>query len=268
MRVIYLDDERLNCLLFENNIKDVDDVDFLGYFNCSADVIEFVKKNSVDLAFLDIEVPDLNGIELAKILLDINENIKIVFVTGYEHYALQAFGVDAIGYLVKPFDREGIQKQVMKAKRFMDKTETIKIRVKTMPRFDIFIKGKVVAFTRSKPKELLALLVDKRGASVPMEVVVESLWPGRTYDEQVKALYRETTMLLRKVLLQEGVEDLVIVKKGLCYVDTTKFECDVYKLMNGDQRFINQYVGEYMVEYDWSDDTTYKIDKFIKQFKQ
>ena len=76
--------------------------------------MEFLDQNEVDLIFLDIEMPDLNGLEFTRILTN---KPKIIFTTAYEKYALQGFKLDAIDYLLKPFSYEEFYKAAEKAKK-------------------------------------------------------------------------------------------------------------------------------------------------------
>ena len=78
--------------------------------------MEFLDKNEVDLIFLDIEMPDLSGIEFARILVN---KPKIVFTTAYEKYAFQGFKLEAIDYLLKPFSYEEFFKAAEKAKKLI-----------------------------------------------------------------------------------------------------------------------------------------------------
>ena len=115
MKVIYVDDEIALLNNFKMTIDGLNLVEELSLFRKSEEALKWAQDNTVDVAFLDIHMPGINGIELAKRLKDIDINIRIVFVTAYEQYALEAFGVDAIGYLLKPYFKEDVVKELEKA---------------------------------------------------------------------------------------------------------------------------------------------------------
>ena len=115
MRVIYVDDESTLLENFRLTVEGLSLIDELNLFRKSEDALKWAEKNPVDVAFLDIEMPMINGIELAKRLKETDQNIRIVFVTAFEQYALQAFGVEAIGYLLKPYSRKDVEKELEKA---------------------------------------------------------------------------------------------------------------------------------------------------------
>ena len=89
-------------------------VDIIGEADCLKDAIKDISKNPPDLVFLDIDLDGDNGLDLAKRLLQLKPTPAIVFATAYDEYALQAFELNAIDYILKPFDEERIRKTLQK----------------------------------------------------------------------------------------------------------------------------------------------------------
>ena len=101
MKIILVDDENLQLIRLENEVKKVfiENADISSYLN----PIEALKDNKdklVDIAFLDIEMPGMNGIQLAKELKKVNPLVNIIFVTAYDNYALDAYKIHASGYFI------------------------------------------------------------------------------------------------------------------------------------------------------------------------
>lgn len=127
MKVLIVDDEklalsRLKRLLNEQNILDIIEVD-----NPIKAITE-VAKEKIDVAFLDISMPTMTGLELANNLIEINPNIYIVFQTAYEEYALEAFDCGGMDYILKPISEESIKKsldKISKYKNLEDDTKKI-----------------------------------------------------------------------------------------------------------------------------------------------
>ena len=84
-----------------------------------------------DLVFLDIEMPVIKGIELAKRIKVICPNARIIFATGYGNYALEAFGVDAVDYIMKPYEPEDIKRAYNKALLIRDVVAENHVFIKT-----------------------------------------------------------------------------------------------------------------------------------------
>jgi DNA-binding LytR/AlgR family response regulator len=117
MNVIYVDDERMALECFEYEARSLKEIAQLNLFDRAEEALHFARQNEVDVAFLDIEMPDMSGLLLARALRSIQPDICIIFVTAYSNYALEAFNADAIGYILKPYDREAIEHALHKAMR-------------------------------------------------------------------------------------------------------------------------------------------------------
>lgn len=244
MNVIYVDDEKLQHTNFRLTVQGMPEVDSLETFDSSREALAWAGNHTVDVAFLDIEMPVMNGIELAGRLKELDENIKIVFVTAYEQYALQAFFVDAIGYLLKPYSVEDIEKNLKKAS-YIRKIPKVGIQIYTMPNFLVMVDGKALMLGHTKQEELLALLVDRGEAGVTKKDAVESLWAGYSSD----SIYWTTMSRLKKILEEAGIRELVLTKGQTKYINTAIIECDLYRMLQGENEAVMRYQGKYLDEY-------------------
>ncbi len=252
MKVICVDDEYPILENFKRKAQDLPEIESLHLFQSAGKAIEWMENNAVDIAFLDIEMPCMNGIELAKKLKQKDRNIRIIYVTAYEEYALDAFRVDALGYLLKPYTRDEIQHELGKAILMRAKPKK-RVVIQTIPGLVVKVDGKVLHFDRTKPEELLALLVDRAEAGVTMGEAIACLWPGRPADESTKTLYRVTFHRLIEVLKKEGIEDIISAEGRKKYIVTEQVECDLYCILEGDREVIQKYNGEYLKDYSWAE---------------
>lgn len=112
MNCIIVDDEPLAREAIELLVKDIDYLTLAGTFNNASAAARYMEQNTVDLIFLDIQMPGITGIEFAK---TISRRTLIVFTTAYSEYALDSYEVDAIDYLIKPVEPERFRKAADKA---------------------------------------------------------------------------------------------------------------------------------------------------------
>lgn len=259
MKTIIVDDNKgiLDGLIrYCNRICELE---IVGKFIDPFSVLNYIKTNTVDLAILDIEMPEMNGVELGEKLKSINPNILIIYCTGHEDYALDAFKLHSIAYLLKPFSFEDFEQAIATAKvLYANKARNIKIQ--TFGRFDVFINDELIIFKRAKAKELLALLVDNKGGLVTLEQAIDVLWEDRPYNKNVKQMYRDATSQLRYTLKQYGCLDLIKVVRGGCYIDLSKFHCDYYDFLNNKQYAVKMFTGQYMYEYSWAEETLAQLE--------
>ena len=115
---IAIDDEPLALDLMKKYIAKIYFLDLKGVFTDPFEAKKYLDNNTVDMLFLDIQMPDINGIEFSKTLN--KKNIAVIFTTAYSEYAVEGFNVDAIDYLLKPIEYDRFLKSVYKAKEYID----------------------------------------------------------------------------------------------------------------------------------------------------
>jgi two-component system, LytTR family, response regulator len=118
MTCIAVDDEPLAIDLMETYISQVPGLELKGTFTDAISAWGYLQRNPVDLVFLDIQMPDISGIQLARSLN--RRSPLIIFTSAFSKYAVEGFNVDAVDYLLKPFEFSRFQDAVKKAKDFKE----------------------------------------------------------------------------------------------------------------------------------------------------
>lgn len=262
MKTIIVDDEELAVRQFEMECENVPFVQLTGRFYTAEEALEYASSHKVEAAFLDIYLPGINGINLAKKLRQMIPKIVIVFVTGYEDYTKEAWKMKADYYLLKPYSHEDLL-EVLENVRLLARRQRKRVYIRTFGEFEVIIDGEAVFFGNSKAKELLALCVDHRGANVTMEEAIDKLWENRVYDERVKNLYRKAVMNLRNKFREYHLEDIFITERGICRLNCEHVDCDYLELLEEDPVIISRSMkfylmqgkGNYMPEYSWAEET-------------
>lgn len=219
-------------------------------FTWPDDALEAAKMQPVDVAFLDVKMGGMTGLQLAARLKKIKPDIHIVFVTGYQEYAVEAFTLHATGYLLKPVSEEAINRELT----FIygnPKTEG-RIKIKTFGGFDVYVDGILLKFDRTKAKELLAYLVDRRGSSVTTGEICADLFED-TDDKAAKGYLRILLHELKKTLKKAETEDILIKGHNSYAIAPEKIDCDYYHFLEGDPVAVNQYQNDYLPSYGWAE---------------
>lgn len=210
-----------------------------------------------DVAFIDAELePDkMNGIELAERLKTFNKDIHIIFTTKSKKYLLDAFHVHADAYLIKPVSEENIRRELnYLMKNYpapLKENPAGKIVVQTFGLFSVFVDGKLLEFERNKAKELLALLVDRRGLPVKIKEACAVLFPKAPFSHKSTAYYHVVVNSLTRTLRNAGISDMIIRKTSYLAINPDRFDCDAYRFLKGDVRAKKQFKGDYLMGYKW-----------------
>ena len=250
MIAIAVDDEILMLGALVKAISASPDIREVTKFSDCELALDFVKDNSVDIAFLDINMRGMGGLALAEKILGIRPDCKIVFCTGYEEYAISAFKLHASGYLMKPISAEDVQKEIDNIKGLRQKEKLL--TVKCFGNFEVYVKGEKLTFKRLKTKELFAFLIDRNGASMTAKQICAVLFSDDSDDTKNAAYLRQLVLDLKNTLKAVGAES-VLRHETPCYrVDTSLIQCDYISYLETGKP---EFHGEYMTQYSWAEDT-------------
>ena len=252
MKAICVDDERLLMEDAVSMLKSLNIFDEVTGFIRSDEVLRYLEQNQTDLALLDIDMPGMNGLELAMNIKNKWPETAIIFLTGYSEYAVEAFSLHASGYLLKPVSLDKLKSEVEYALSGKIKPSSDHITVKTFGNFDVYVDGKPINFKMAKCKEMLAYLIDKQGTGVSRAEIFSVLWEDRLYDRKMQKQLDVYLRSLRESLKDYGIEEIFEMQKGALRVRPENFTCDAYLFFSGDSDAVNSYRGEYMNAYSWA----------------
>ena len=267
MTIICVDDERHTLNMIVKLCRDIVSSAEVSGFEHAEEALYWVSQGNLpQIALLDIDMPDMNGLILAKKIKELSPDTAIVFLTGYRDFAVDAYSLHASGYLLKPITRERLASEieyVLSTNRIPVKTQ---IQIRTFGNFDIFINRQPVHFARSKSKELLALLVDRHGSRISRSEAFAVLYQNKPYDranqKQLDVIFR----CLRSTLEENGIGEILEQESGLIRIRPELVSCDLYDFLNGKREAIAFYRGEYMRAYSWAAPKEANIDKIRESF--
>ena len=262
MQILCVDDEVLILDLIVSMCRNLPQHPEVCGVQNAGEALEWLSSNEPDIVILDINLPDMDGITLAAKIKDCRPDVSIIFLTGYSEYAVDAFGLHASGYLLKPVSEQRLASEIEYAMRGR-KTETgsSRITVRTFGEFDVFLDGKPVVFSRARAKELLAYLVDRQGGFVTRASVFAALWEDGLYDRSMQKQLDVVIRSLRTTLEANGIGDIIEIHKGSLRVVPEKLDCDLYRFFKGEIEAVDAYRGEYMNAYSWASLTESYMDR-------
>ena len=260
MRILAVDDENRALNLLKNALTEAVPTGDIHVFQYAADALADVKAGFVpDVAFLDIEMPEMSGVELAVRLKTLIPAINIIFVTAYTTYAMEALNLHASGYLLKPASAEQIRTELANLRNPIRIDGSKRLVVRAFQNFDVFCDGRLVHFTRSRSKEVFAYLVDRGGTSATYAEIAAVLWEEGDYDRSRQKQLQVFIHELIKTLREIGAEDVIVKTRLGIAIDPNKIDCDAYRFMQGEPAAINSYRGEYMSPYSWAEFTNGRL---------
>ena len=268
MKILAVDDEYYALELLKRTLDEV--APGATVYPC-ADVhsaLKVARETVIDVAFLDIHMPEMNGVELAKALKEIHPKINVIFATGFSEHMKEGIDLRMSGYIMKPVTPEAIRTELENLRNPIEWSDKKRIRILTFGNFDVFVDDAPIKFERKQSKEILAYLVDKRGTSVSYPELAAVLWEDEEYDRTKQKNLQVYLASLVKTLHSVDVTDLVLKNRQGILLNTKIVDCDYYRFLEGDTRAINSFTGQYMSLYSWAEFTVGYLETQLSKAKR
>lgn len=256
MRFFVIDDEKFALDRLVRELKVASPSAEINAFSEPYKLLEFAKDNPCDVAFLDVRMGSMTGVELAKKLKELMPKVNIIFVTGYDEYANEAMKMHASGYLMKPVTAEDITKELQDLRHPVLEKKNYLLYFRCFGYFEVLDQsGSPVNFERKKAKEILAYLLYKKGKKCTTQELYEILFEDGEYDGAIRQrMYQTLVSSLTFTLKSIGVESVLQRNYGSIRLDVSKVACDWYEYIMDKSHSTSKYRGEFMKQYAWAEE--------------
>lgn len=273
MKTILIDDEKLALKYLEYQLSNFPDIEVVGMYTDPFEGKKAIAVNDVDIVFLDIQIPEMNGMELAERLLEQKPGLYIVFVTAYDNFAIQAFEMNALDYMLKPVSKERLQNTLSRVRESQAEQTTMvnslqdgRLRLNMFQQFALQSPKEQVIPLRwrtANARQLFLYLLQNRGGIVNKSHLIEMLWPDQEIKDAQQLLY--TTVYHVRQRLAQYSDYITICNEAEGYrlqldhviVDVDQFE-QLIRFKQLSENTIEQFEqairlskGDYLQEYDY-----------------
>ena len=259
MKIIAVDDEKIALQGLLSAIRQAAPNAEVYGFRYIREAIAHMENDPCDVAFLDIEMKGMNGVEVAEKLKAINPDVNIIFATGFGEYRDVAFDLRASGYLIKPVTEANVKRELDNLRRPVSVPKRLQIH--TFGNFEVLYDNTPLRFKYQKTKEMFAYLVDRSGAMCSSGEIMAVLFD----DDNHNAYYQRIRSDLRSVFASIGCESLILQQKGLLGLSVNEIDCDYYDYLNGKTSLEHLYNGEYMAQYSFAEITNSELFAKLKK---
>lgn len=285
VQTILVDDEPLALQLLEQQLAEFNNVDIIETFT-RFDIEKHTQLlQDIHVIFLDIEMPEINGLNLAEQILQVNPKIIIVFVTAFNEYAVQAFELNALDYLLKPVKKERLENTIERIEQeISDQTVDVLPTRRTLyitlcNEFNVLRSPnkqdvEIIHWRTQRAQELFIYLLYHAGETVSKAKLAELLWPGHEQERAFSQLYtavyniRKALMPYNRHLKIESVYEgyTMLVKNTM--IDIVEWERKIKKLppiseqvIDEYEQVMNLYTGPFLNNYNyaWADPERFRI---------
>lgn len=262
MRILLADDEPLALEMLQEAVAEACPGAELHAFLKTSEALAFLQENPCDIAFLDIQMRGMTGLELAVKCKQLHPKINLVFATGYDSYAVEAMAMHASGYIMKPVTAEKVIQELENLRHPLPIRPGAKLQLTCFGNFDVSLPdGTPIMFPRAKAKEMLAYLVYRKGTPCTTRELGSVLFEDTAYDRKQQVYLQKIISSLMQTLKQHNLGSIVHKSYNSIALDVSAVDCDYYRFLELDPSAINSYTGEFLSQYPWSEFMTGYLDR-------
>ncbi len=215
MKAFVIDDERVYHTIMERLLSQIGGVELVGCYLRPEDALEQLRHQEVDIAFIDIQIGQDNGLDAARLLRSVHPDLEIVFVTSHKEYAADSFESYPLDYMVKPVSQSRLEQTIVRAaSRLREKSRQAasiagKLKVRALGGLEVSgERSGPVKWISKKSLELFAFLLMHRGRSVSKGRILEHIFPDMPL-KNAETYLNTAVYQLRKALQEHGYKHIV-----------------------------------------------------------
>ena len=254
MNILIADDEKNAATSLARSVKKVlGEEARITVVKNGEEVLAVMEDEAFDVLFLDVEMPGLNGIDVAKKVRAGYPDTKIIVVTAYPEYALNAWELYISAYLLKPVRTARLEEALANLRMPLKTEQENLLKVQCFGNFEVFWRGEKLQFGRNAAKEMLAYLIVKRGLSVTAGEICADLWPDSVEAERHRGYIRIYFAEIRKTLDQIGIADVLVHTRNEYAVKPEMIDCDYYRHLDRGDHPEGMTPHDFLPRYEWAE---------------
>ena len=220
-------------------------------FDSSMSALAKARETELDLAVIDTQMPELSGINLGVYLRELYPSINLIFLSDEEKDCYEAIRMHASGYLLKPVSKNSLQKELQDLRYPETLKKQKRVFIQTFGNFEIFVDEVPVSFKYQRTKEMIAVLVNNRGAQTTNGEIIASLWEDDGDPEKKLSYLGNLRQDLQNTFTKLKLDGIIHKQRGSMAIARDRVECDLFDWLEKKKESKYQYTGDYMNQYSW-----------------
>ena len=265
--LIVLKDEREIPALTQTLTKLLPEAELLC-FSGPLPALAEARKTEIDIALLDVDLPELGGIDLGQYLRELYPFVNLIYFSEGPERAYDAIRQHASGYLLKPAGEESVRQELEDLRHPASEKKRKRLFAQTFGNFELFADGKPVAFKYSRTKEIVALLINNRGAQTTNGEIIATLWEDDGDPEKKASYLSNLRQDLQNTFARLKLNGIILKQRGSLAIATDRIECDLFDWLEKRQESRYHYLGDYMNQYSWPEVMHAELDEISWSFDE
>ena len=235
--------------------------DELFCFSSSLAALAAARNTEIDVAFLDAELPELSGLDFGQYLQDLYPFINLIYIADSQMYGYEAIMQHASGYLMKSLSKEQVRRELDDLRHPEIQKKEKRVFAQTFGNFELFVDGKPVGFKYTKTKEIVAILINNRGAQTTNGEIIACLWEDDGDPEKKASYLSNLRQDLQNTFSKWKLNGIILKQRGSMAIAMDRIECDLYDWLEKKLDSKYHYLGDYMNQYSWPETVHAELDE-------
>ncbi len=237
-------------------------------FGSSPPALAAARKQKIDIAVIDAALPELSGLDFGQYVQDLYPEVNLIYLTADREIGFDALRQHASGVLMKPVIGTELQRELEQLRYPDSRDKGKRVFAQTFGNFELFVDGKPVNFKYSKTKEIVALLINNRGAQTTNGEIIACLWEDDGDPEKKASYLSNLRQDLQNTFTKYRINGLILKQRGSLAIATDRIECDLYDWLEKKQESKYHYLGDYMNQYSWPEVMHAELDEIAWSFDE
>ena len=238
----------------------------LRLFDSGLTALADARKQEADIAVIDTELPELGGLDFGQYLQELYPDVNLIYLSSDKAAGYTALRQHASGILSKPVAEPELVRELEDLRHPSVMKNHKRLFAQTFGNFELFADGKPIAFKYNRTKELVAVLINNRGAQTSNGEIIASLWEDDGDPEKKASYLSNLRQDLQNTFTKLKLNGLILKQRGSLAIATDRIECDLYDWLEKKQESKYHYLGDYMNQYSWPEVMHAELDEISWSF--
>ena len=254
-------DEKSSLKKTEEMLKDMYPDATCAYFSDPLSALAKAREEEIDVAILEVNMQELSGIDLGVYLKELNPYVNLIYYSEDIGKAFEALRLHASGYIKKPGSKDDLCGE-LESLRYPDVSKRFKrVFAQTFGDFELFVDGIPVEFKYKRTKEIVAILINNKGAQTTNGEIIASLWEDDADPEKKASYLSNLRQDLQNTFKKLKLDGIILKQRGSMAIAKDKIECDLYDWLDKKDDSKYKYLGDYMNQYSWAEFVHAELDE-------
>ena len=240
----------------------------LRLFDSGLTALADARKQEADIAVIDTELPELGGLDFGQYLQELYPDVNLIYLSSDKAAGYTALRQHASGILSKPVAEPELVRELEDLRHPSEMKNHKRLFAQTFGNFELFVDGKPIAFKYNRTKELVAVLINNRGAQTSNGEIIANLWEDDGDPEKKASYLSNLRQDLQNTFTKLKLNGIILKQRGSLAIATDRIECDLYDWLEKKQESKYHYLGDYMNQYSWPEVMHAELDEISWSFDE